>query len=89
MIAGPDTRGVRHRELVLQPGEIIAVAADEWADTLVVVTSGELELCCRSGRRARFAAGAVLTLAGLPVLTLRSAAAEPLRLHAVTRCPHR
>ncbi len=80
-----DTSRVRHRTLVLQPGETVVVESADWSDTLVAVLSGELELLCRSGRRARFAAGAVLTLAALPVLTLHNPAAEELTLHAVSR----
>jgi hypothetical protein len=80
-----DTGRLRHRTLVLQPGETVIVEPADWADTLVAVRSGELELLCRSGRRARFAAGAVLTLAGLPVLTLRNPGPAKLTLHAVSR----
>ncbi len=80
------TGPVRHRTLVLQPGRVVAVDPAQWADTLVIVISGELELLCRSGRRARFAAGAVLTLAGLPVRSLGNPRPEPLTLCMVSRC---
>lgn len=80
------TGPVRHRTLVLQPGQAVAVNPAQWADTLVIVISGELELLCRSGRRARFASGAVLTLAGLPVRSLSNPRLEPLTLCTVSRC---
>ena len=71
--------------LVVPPDETVEVAPTAWADTLVFVLRGELEVQCRSGRRARFATGAVLTLAGLSVSALRNPRPEPLVLHAVTR----
>ena len=82
--------GVRRRTVNLPPRGGLDCAAADWADALVVVERGELELECRSGRRARFAAGAVLTMAGLPVRSLRNPGPGPLVLSAVTRCaPHR
>lgn len=76
---------VRSWTVVLQPGDALDYLLEDWADTLLIVQHGELELECRSGRRATFAAGAVLTLGGLPLRRLRNACAEPLVLHATTR----
>ncbi len=76
---------VRAWTVVLQPGDAVDYLAADWADTLLVVGSGELELECRSGQRACFAAGAVLTIATLPVRRLRNPRREPLVLHALTR----
>lgn len=87
MIVVPDTGRVRHRTLELNPGETLVVEPDDWADTLLIVLSGDLELLCCSGRRAVFATGALLTLAGLPVLTLRNPGPRPLIVHAVSRRP--
>ncbi|MDR7170008.1 mannose-6-phosphate isomerase-like protein (cupin superfamily) [Nocardia kruczakiae] len=84
-----DARRVRRWSVVLQPGDALDYVAADWADTLVVVSSGELELECRSGRRARFAAGAVLALAAVPVRRLRNTGPEPLVLSAVARRLHR
>lgn len=84
-----DSRRVRRWSVVLQPGEALDYVAADWADALVVVTSGELELECRSGRRARFAAGAVLAPAAVPVRRLLNPGPEPLVLSAVTRRRHR
>ncbi|WP_036502027.1 MULTISPECIES: hypothetical protein [Nocardia] len=84
-----DARRVRRWSVVLQPGDALDYAAADWADTLVVVTSGELELECRSGRRARFAAGAVLALAAVPVRRLFNPGSEALVLSAVARRHHR
>jgi len=76
---------VQRRTVILQPGDGLDFAAADWADTLVIVEHGELELQCRSGRRARFGAGAVLTLVGLPVRRLRNSGSGPLVLSALTR----
>jgi hypothetical protein len=76
---------VRRCTVILQPGDGLGYVAADWADTLVFVERGELELECRSGRRARFAAGAVITMVGLPVRRLRNPGPEPLVLSAVTR----
>lgn len=76
---------VRSWTVVLQPGDELDYLLADWSDTLLVVHRGELELECGSGRRAAFAAGAVLTLGGLPLRRLRNACAEPLVLHAMTR----
>jgi hypothetical protein len=79
------TGRVCHRRLVLQPGELLLVNPADWADTLVVVLSGDLELTCHSGRRTTFAAGAVLTLDGMPVRTLHNPGPGRLTLHLVHR----
>ncbi|MBF6244480.1 MULTISPECIES: hypothetical protein [Nocardia] len=84
-----DSRRVRRWSVVLQPGEALDYVAADWADALVVVAGGELELECRSGRRARFAAGAVLAPAAVPVRRLLNPGLEPLVLSAVTRRHHR
>lgn len=81
---------VRRRTVILPPGDGLDYAAADWADTLVIIEHGELELECRSGRRARFGTGAVLTLVGLPVRRLHNPGSAPLVLSAITRhCPHR
>lgn len=81
--------GLGRWTLTLQPGDVQDVSVADWVDTLVVVARGELEVECRSGRRATFAAGAVLTLAELPVRRLHSRGSEPLVLCALTRLRHR
>ena len=81
---------VRRRTVILPPGDDLDYEAADWADTLVIVERGELELECVSGCCARFAAGAVLTLVGLPVKRIRNPGQDPLVLSAITRhCPHR
>ncbi len=81
--------GIGRCTLILQPGDGVDYATADWADTLVIVERGELELECASGRCARFAVGAVLTLVGLPVRRLRNPGPGPLVLAAITRRPPR
>ncbi len=80
-----DGRRLRAWTVTLPPGETKAFVAAEWADTLVVVEEGELEVECRSGRCERFAAGSVLTFAGLPVRRFHNRGSTRVRLAAVTR----
>jgi hypothetical protein len=75
----------RRRLVVVPPGGERAYIATEWRDALVVVERGEVELESLGGVRARFAAGAVLWLTGLPLRTLRCTSAEPAVLAAVSR----
>jgi hypothetical protein len=84
-----DRTPIRRWTVRLGPGEALDYVVADWADALVVVAHGALELECHSGRRARFVAGAVLTLAGLPVRRLRNPYPDPLVLDAAARCrPH-
>lgn len=51
----------------------------------MLVECGEVELECVGGSRTRFAAGAVIALAGLPLRVMRNRGAEPALLVAVSR----
>ena len=75
----------RLRTVALRPRAAIDYDPADWADALVVVERGELEVECRSGQRARFAAGAVLVVAGLSVRRLRNAGGGLLLISAVSR----
>jgi hypothetical protein len=58
--------------ITLAPGRERAFEPAEWRDAIVVVERGEVELEAIDGDRARFAGGAVVSLAGLPFRTLRN-----------------
>ena len=75
----------RLHTLVLQPGDAIDYAAADWADTLVVVERGALDVECRSGAQARFQTGAVLTFTGVPVRRLGNSGTVPVVLSALSR----
>jgi hypothetical protein len=73
------------RVVTLEPGTSRPYLAHEWADALVVVEAGEVQLECDDGGRRRFAAGAVMWLAGLGLLALHNDGVEPAVLVAVSR----
>ena len=75
----------RLRTLRLQSGDAIDYLPADWADALVVVEQGELEVECCSGAVGRFGPGAVLAFAGLTVARLRNPGSVPLLLSAVSR----
>ena len=74
-----------HRVVRVPPGRARDYDEADWRDALVVVVRGEIELEARAGGRERFARGAVLSLAGLPLRALHNQGAEPAELLAVRR----
>ena len=73
------------RRLVIAAGDELASSAAEWADALVLLERGSLEVQCLAGARWTFHAGAMLCLDWLPLRILRSLGAEPVVLVAVRR----
>jgi hypothetical protein len=73
------------RQIAVSPGRERAYDAAEWGGALVVVERGEIELESLRGGRRRFGRGAVLSLSGLPLRTLRNRGREPALLVAVSR----
>ena len=73
------------RRLVIAPGTEHASSAAEWADALVLLERGSLEVECLAGARRTFEAEAMLCLDWLPLRALRSTGAEPAVLVAVRR----
>jgi glyoxylate utilization-related uncharacterized protein len=72
------------RVVSVPPGGVLAYDEADWRDALVLVVRGEIQVESR-GRRERFARGAVLSLAGLPLRALHNEGAEPAELVAVRR----
>jgi hypothetical protein len=70
---------------VVAPGDDRAYDEDEWRGALVVVRSGEIELCGLSGACASFGRGDLLYLEGVPLRLLRNPGSEPAVLVAVSR----
>lgn len=58
---------------------------DEWADAVVLVEAGTLEVRCVGGASARFGPGSMLALGWLPLASLRSAGPGGVELRAVRR----
>jgi hypothetical protein len=73
------------RRLVVPPGAPRAFDEAEWADAVVVVERGEVELECVRGGRRRFRAGDILWLAGLELCALHCCGGEPVVLLSVAR----
>src|SRR5215831_18959977 len=71
--------------LTLPPGDEEPYREDEWADAIVIVEQGELELECTAGGSRQFRRGAILWFAGLPLRTLRNRGEVPVVLTAVSR----
>jgi quercetin dioxygenase-like cupin family protein len=80
-----DARAFDLREVAVAPGAERDYDAAEWADALVVVARGEIELEGRCGVRRRFARGDVIFLVGLNLRVLRNDGDEPAVLLAVSR----
>jgi hypothetical protein len=76
---------VRLRTVTLGPSATLDCDRADWADTLVIVERGELEIECRSGARARFAEGAILVFTGLRLRRLRNSGSETLMISALSR----
>jgi hypothetical protein len=73
-------------ELVaVEPGATRPYRDADWWDSLVVVERGQVELECVRGGRRRFVEGAVMWLAGLPLVALHNPGPEPVLLAAVSR----
>jgi hypothetical protein len=85
--ARPLPPAFRRRTVTLDPGDSRPFHPDEWADSIVGVQRGTLELECHDGTRRRFGAGCVLWLTGLPLRALHNPGPEPVFLVAVCRRP--
>lgn len=71
--------------VTLAPGCSRPFRDAEWADALVVVEVGEIELEGDDGDRRRFRCGDLLCLAGLPLRALHNPGPGPAVLVSVTR----
>jgi hypothetical protein len=73
------------RVITLAPGRIRRFEPEEWRDGIVVVERGEVTLEAARGGELRCARGAVLCLAGLPLLALRNGGRDTAVLTVVRR----
>jgi hypothetical protein len=69
----------------VRPGEALDVRRADWADTLVVVERGDLDVECHDGTHTRFPRGAVLVLDAPEPRRLRGVSDGLLVLSAVSR----
>lgn len=75
------------RTVVLRPGADLPFRRADWADAMVVVASGEVELVCVAGGSFRFGTGAFLVLDLPDLRVVRAVGAETVRLVALFRAP--
>jgi hypothetical protein len=73
------------RRIAVAPGTQRAVSEGEWADALVVVERGTIELECLDGARRSFGSGDVLCLRRLPLRLLRNRGRRPVLVTAISR----
>ena len=67
------------------PGEERPVAPQEWADALVVIESGDLDVECEEGGQRTFHRGDMLALHWLRARNLANSGADRVKLVAVRR----
>ncbi len=84
--AGVVQRGFDRCVVTIGVGEARPYVSAEWADALVVVLRGRLELVGRCGGGVHLRRGDVTWLSDLPLVTLRNAGDEVVELAAVRRC---
>jgi hypothetical protein len=71
--------------ITLAPGTSRPFDTADWADALVVLECGVVELEALSGCRVRLQPGAIFWLAGLPLRCLHNPGQEPTVLVAISR----
>jgi hypothetical protein len=64
-----------------------ATDSTEWADAIVLVEQGSVDVVCAGGGHRLFGIGCLVALGWLPVTTLRNPTTEMTRLLAVRRRP--
>lgn len=78
-------RRMATRRLLIEARRPRRFDADEWRGALVVIERGGLELEWRDGTRLAFAAGDLLCLQNLALVTLRATTTTPTVLLVVRR----
>lgn len=73
------------RQIAVAPGGERTVQEGEWADALVVVERGTIELECLDGARRSFGSGDMLCLRRLRLRLLRNRGHGPVLLIAISR----
>ena len=73
------------RRVALAPGDVRASHPAEWADDLVVVEFGEVEVRCADGARRVYGAGSMLCLGWIEVAALANVSAESATILAIHR----
>jgi hypothetical protein len=77
--------GYERWHVELRAGQRRPTSAAEWADALVLVVRGTVEVECAAGGRRRLGTGTVVAPGWLPLVALRNPGDAPARLLAVRR----
>jgi hypothetical protein len=85
LLCGPLPEGFSRRVIRLEHGVEVGLEPEAFANALVIVERGSLELECRDGTSARFGRGSMIPIGLLPVDRLRSVGPGPVVLVAVSR----
>jgi hypothetical protein len=73
------------REVTIEIGATLTAEEESWADEIVSLEEGSIDVVGRCGRTVHFDAGAVLTFEGVPFAEVRCAGHVPAVLVAVRR----
>ena len=84
---GPLTVGFERWRMIIPPGTDRRTSADAWADALVIVEHGTVEVVCHDGGRQAFGRGSILCLSWVTVECLRNAGPGDAVIAAVRRKP--
>ncbi len=79
--------GFERWRMVVPAGSERATSADDWADALVIVEHGAIEVVCRDGARQTFGPGSLLCLSWVTVACLRNPGPSDAVIAAVRRRP--
>jgi hypothetical protein len=79
-----DSLHFRKQMLELARDEELRIDAGAWADAIVFLQAGEVELECSAGECRSFAAGAVFCFV-TPIRLLRNSGSDTARLIAISR----
>ncbi len=72
-------------QIAIEPGQEHLTHAAEWADAIVLVERGVVEVHCRAGAWRTFRQGDILAFGCLPVRAVRNPGHLPAELVAVRR----
>ena len=86
--AGPLPVGFERREVRIDAAGSLGFVEADWAEALIVVAEGTVEVTCRKGGQRSFAAGDTIWFDGLEVATLANPGVTTLVLVAVRRTLH-
>ena len=73
--------------MVIAAGTERPTSPDDWADALVIVEHGAIEVVCRDGARRTYGPGSLLCLSWVTVECLRSPGPSDTVIAAVRRLP--